>query len=304
MRLSLLVLLCALAAGAMAAYRPVVIWHGMGDNCCNPRSMGAIKAEIQSQLPGTYVVSVMIGSNPDEDTVAGFLGNMNEQVATICEQLMNDPNITSAPAGINLVGFSQGGQLLRGLLQRCTGLDVASLITWGGQHTGVSDFPGCEFPGNASTICNIALGLFNEGVYAPYVRSHLIQAQYAVTPLDYAKFLEYNEYLVDINNLGPTPNATYKARIESLEHLVLIQFENDTIVVPRASEWFGQFVNGSLTEIESMFETQLYQQDLIGLRELYESNRLSFFATPGEHMQFTLDTFNTLCTFPYLSQEV
>lgn len=42
---------------------PVVIWHGMGDSCCNPFSMGAVKKMIEDEVPGIYVHSLMIGGN-------------------------------------------------------------------------------------------------------------------------------------------------------------------------------------------------------------------------------------------------
>jgi len=53
--------------------RPVVIWHGMGDTCCNPFSMGAVKDEIQRLIPGVYVYSVEIGGSITVDEVSGFL---------------------------------------------------------------------------------------------------------------------------------------------------------------------------------------------------------------------------------------
>lgn len=45
---------------------PVVLWHGMGDSCCNPLSMGSIVNLIQKTLPGTYVHSLRIGNNVEE----------------------------------------------------------------------------------------------------------------------------------------------------------------------------------------------------------------------------------------------
>ena len=35
----------------------MVIWHGMGDSCCNPLSMGRIKQVIE-ETTGAYVVSL------------------------------------------------------------------------------------------------------------------------------------------------------------------------------------------------------------------------------------------------------
>jgi len=60
--------------------RPVVLWHGMGDDCCNPQSMGAIKGFIEDQYPGIYVYSMEIGDTPGQDTENGFLMNVNLQV--------------------------------------------------------------------------------------------------------------------------------------------------------------------------------------------------------------------------------
>ena len=38
-----------------AATYPVVLWHGMGDTCCLPTSMGYIKKLIEKTIPGVYV---------------------------------------------------------------------------------------------------------------------------------------------------------------------------------------------------------------------------------------------------------
>ena len=41
---------------------PIVLWHGMGDNCCNPFSMGRLKTLLEEQIPGVHVHSLMIGN--------------------------------------------------------------------------------------------------------------------------------------------------------------------------------------------------------------------------------------------------
>lgn len=33
----------------------------VGDNCCNPLSMGSIKKMVETEVPGIYVLSLMIG---------------------------------------------------------------------------------------------------------------------------------------------------------------------------------------------------------------------------------------------------
>lgn len=42
---------------------PVVIWHGMGDSCCNPNSMGRFKSIIQDNIKNVYIHSIQIGNN-------------------------------------------------------------------------------------------------------------------------------------------------------------------------------------------------------------------------------------------------
>ena len=88
---------------------PVVLWHGMGDTCCNPESMGAIKKLIEQQIPGVYVLSLQIGSDVLEDEENGFFKNVNTQVTMVCAQLAADPQLAN---GYHSVGFSQGGQFL------------------------------------------------------------------------------------------------------------------------------------------------------------------------------------------------
>jgi hypothetical protein len=38
-----------------AATHAVVLWHGMGDTCCLPTSMGYVKKMIEKAIPGVYV---------------------------------------------------------------------------------------------------------------------------------------------------------------------------------------------------------------------------------------------------------
>ena len=33
---------------------PIVIWHGMGDNCCHSFSMGRIKQILEQHIPGKF----------------------------------------------------------------------------------------------------------------------------------------------------------------------------------------------------------------------------------------------------------
>ena len=72
--------------------------------------------------------------------------------------------------------FSQGGQFLRAIAQRCPNPPMLNLISIGGQHQGVFGFPRC--PGDNVTICNYIRELLRFGVYESFVQEHLVQAEY------------------------------------------------------------------------------------------------------------------------------
>jgi len=63
----------------------------------------------------------------------GFFMNANKQIAMVCDQVQSDPKLKD---GYNAVGFSQGGQFLRALVQRCPSPPMKNLISVGGQHQG------------------------------------------------------------------------------------------------------------------------------------------------------------------------
>lgn len=279
---------------------PVVLWHGMGDNCCFPFSMGAIKSEIQKAVPGIFVHSIMTGGNVAVDEVEGFLGNMNDQVDTACKQLKALPELAG---GFNAVGFSQGGQLMRAYVQRCNDPPVRQLITFGGQHMGIADIPACI--GTSIVLCKQMAELLGRGAYLLGVRNVSVQAQYFKDPMAKDDYLAHNIFLPDINNEGALKKDSYKANLASLERLVLIKFKYDFVVVPNDSSWFAYYPWGSLnrSEILPMNQTQLYKQDWIGLKSLDEQGKIVFKECPAMHMKFTMTYFKNEVLIPYLVPE-
>jgi palmitoyl-protein thioesterase len=77
----------------------------MGDDCCNPESMGRVKSLIASKLPpGTFIYSVQVGDTVENDHQAGFFGKIDEQVDQVCKDLADIPELKD---GFNAIGFSQ-----------------------------------------------------------------------------------------------------------------------------------------------------------------------------------------------------
>lgn len=263
---------------------PVVLWHGMGDTCCNPISMGSIKTLLEKEIKGVYVHSLQIGNNFAEDTYNSFFMNVNSQVDMVCKTLQNDPKLAS---GYNAIGFSQGGQFLRAVAQRCPEPPMFNLISIGGQHQGVYGFPKCPFGGS---ICEIIRHLLDHGAYTSYVQHSFVQAQYWHDPLNETIYEQRSIFLADINN-AKTVNETYKINLKKLKKFVMVKFLHDTMVVPPESEWFGFYVPGQDKVTQPLNETMLYQQDVLGLKEMYDQGKLVFLAVEGDHLRFSEQWF-------------
>ena len=57
----------------------------------------------------------------------------------MCQELAENPDLQN---GYNAIGFSQGGQFLRAVAQKCPNPPMKNLVTIAGQHQGVFGIPG------------------------------------------------------------------------------------------------------------------------------------------------------------------
>ncbi|KAM9319506.1 palmitoyl-protein thioesterase 1 [Gastrophryne carolinensis] len=264
---------------------PLVIWHGMGDSCCNPLSMGYVKKMVEQQVPGIYVLSLEIGGNMAEDMENSFFLNANTQVEMVCKQLANDPNLQQ---GYNSMGFSQGGQFLRAVAQRCPSPPMKNLISFGGQHQGVYGFPRC--PGEKSHICDWIRKALNLGVYTKAIQDYLVQAEYWHDPLNEEEYRNSSIFLADINQ-ERVINESYRTNLQALNKFVMVKFLKDSMVAPADSEWFGFYKPGQSKETVRLQETTLYTEDRLGLKEMDKAGKLIFLGADGDHLQFSEEWF-------------
>ena len=278
----------------------------MGDSCCSELSVGAVKTYIAALLPGVFVHSIATGRTTNQDVWSSYFGRVSDQVDRVCDELRAVPELQQGYVGL---GFSQGGQFLRAVVQRCQhrGPQMHTLLTMGSQHQGIMDVPGCwepSFNATPSWGCRAMESLLGFGAYLSWVQSASIQAQYWKDPAHLETYAQRSVFLADINAeaAGVPPSdptyALYKANLASLRRLVLFQFQNDVTVVPKESSQFG-FFDG--TRLVPLRESTLYTEDRLGLRALDESGRLVLDSSPGFHMQFTLDWFGKHVVLPYLA---
>lgn len=263
---------------------PLIIWHGLGDTSTSD-GIQSVATLADSIHPGTFVYTISLGDDANGDRSATFFGNVTAQVEAVCEQLAAHPILSTAPA-VDAIGFSQGGQFLRGYVERCNFPPVRSLITFGSQHNGITQFKDC---GAADWLCKGAMALLRFNTFSAFVQSRLVPAQYFRDPADYDTYLTSSNFLADINNERLLKNTRYAKNIASLKNFVMYLFEDDTTVVPKESGWFEE-VNG--TQRVSLRERELYKQDWLGLKSLDEQGGLRFRSITGEHMQISEEVLN------------
>lgn len=259
---------------------PVVIWHGLGDTF-NAEGLQSVGSLIENVNPGTFVYFIRIDDDANNDRSATFFGNVTEQLEKVCRDLAEHQILSTAPA-IDAVGFSQGGQFLRGYVERCNMPKVRSLITFGSQHNGIVDYRACK---STDWLCKGAMALLHGNTWSQFVQSRLVPAQYFRDPADMDKYIEASNFLADINNERVLKNQTYKDNIASLENLVMFMFEEDTTVIPKETSWFEEVTETKVTPLRAR---KMYSEDWLGLRELDRKGGLKFKRAPGDHMQ--LDT--------------
>ena len=200
------------------------------------------------------------------------------QIDDICKQLLSN---AALDGGFNAIGLSQGGLLLRGLVQRCAGLHVHNLVTFGSPHQGVGAVPGCT--AQTDSNCRLVHSLVSIGVYVPWVQAVLVVAQYYKMYTNMHSYLKASLFLADINNERTPANSTYVSALAKLNTLVLVKFDRDTTVVPAESAWFGFFdANGTVVS-----RRNFPSHSGLGLDKMEDAGKVVFLGIDAAHMHIS-----------------
>ena len=158
---------------------------------------------------------------------------------------------------------------------------VANLVTFGAQHNGIAEFQACK---EGDWFCMGWQGVLKGRTWSEYVQRQLVPAQYYRNPEDLGRYLEFSNFLADVNNEREEGrNQTYVENMKGLERFVMYLFEDDATVVPKWSGWFEEF-NATSGERIRLQDRRMYKEDWLGLRWLDERGRLEFKKTKGGHM--------------------
>jgi palmitoyl-protein thioesterase len=265
---------------------PIAVFHGLGDFCLNP---GMIN--ITNHLgkgSDSYAKCIESGGS-----ALDFMTSFNTQAKKACDHLKGNENF--AGKDISVVGLSQGSLIARYIIEECDfGGSVKRYVSIGGPQMGVAVIPHCS----DGWFCNIINGITDKVVYTSAIQSIVGPAGYFHTYNDEKAFREGSSFLAELNNEKETANSeSYKNRFIGLESMVLIMFTQDTMIIPKETAHF-QFYNDK-KEVVAFTETDVYQEDKLGLRTLHEAKKIQFFGIDGNHLQFTMDDIDTKMV-PYL----
>ena len=167
------------------------------------------------------------------------------------------------------------------------------LITF---FSGIFGFNGCfiqqflsAFKNDAEGNCSWWKRLLKLGVYSPFVRSQVVQAQYFKDPNNLEAYFENNQFLLDINNEhidASKRHPEYSENLAALDSFYMYIFEEDSVVVPKESGWFGLF-DPKDSSIKYLRDLSIYREDRLGLKKLDEEGKLYFRSLPGEHLKLS-----------------
>merc|ERR1712142_768510 len=71
-----------------------------------------------------------------------------------------------------------------------------------------------------------------------------------------------------------------------LKNFVMVKFLRDSMVQPKESEWFGFYKDGDIHATETLQESRLYKDDLLGLKEMDQQGKLHFLSGRGSSSDF------------------
>jgi len=266
-----------LACAAHAAWRPVVLMHGLTDEA---KTMENPKKWIQADFPGIYVANIEIGNGK----ISSLLQYFPTQIDEFARKVQADPQLRN---GFNVIGHSQGGLIVRGYVEKYNNPPVYNMITWAAPHGGQYGVPELDpiIPDLAKIFSQLLAGNLTDVIQYGFTF-----ATYWRDPLHYERYLNVSHWIADFNNERPKKNPQYKANMMKLNAFMMQYSTIDTIIIPSTSGIFQNFkVNTTTKEVVPLKESALYKEDWVGIRALDESGRLFQGRTDCKHELFPND---------------
>ncbi|GAV82452.1 Palm_thioest domain-containing protein [Cephalotus follicularis] len=276
-----------------ATYRsiPFIVLHGISDKC----SSSGVKefTKLLTNWSGSQGYCVEIGDGSWDSWTMPLM----KQTKIACEKVKKMSELSE---GYNLVGLSQGSMIGRGVVEFCEGGPaVNNFISLAGPQAGIASVPLC----GSGWICILVDRLIKLKIYSDYVQEHLAPSGYVKIPTDIREYIDGCKFLPVLNNeIINRRNSTYKERFASLANLVLIMFDQDTVLIPKETSWFWYYPDGTYDTVLPVQQTTLYTEDWIGLKTLDEAGKVKFINVSGKHLQISQSDMKKYIV-PYLEDQ-
>ena len=263
---------------------PVAFFHGFSQKCSNydeTNIVGYIKTKTND-----YVRCIETGGGSID-----ISRSFEDQAKKGCEIVSSEPKFQN---DFYVVSISQGGILARYLIEKCEMKGkVKRFISIGGPLAGTHQLPHCL----RGVVCHILNSFTDWFCYTGYVQKTLGPSWYFRISNHLERYKKSLSILLNVNNLGKYDEEA-KKRFSNLEKLVLIQFKRDTMITPKQSAFFQELdENHNLVDMK---ETEIYKNDLFGLKTLNEAGRIEYHLIDEKHCYFGWEDFNDYVT-PYLT---
>lgn len=290
------------------AFTCVVVLHGRGESI--DRGMAHVFADklrsvlYEDNLTQYQVIEVGLSDDPEEDYYWSSFKSLAFQNQKLCKYL-NQTVLTRLESNctrIQLVGLSQGGLLMRALLQgQCLDSVVTKLdklITIGAPNNGIFGVPDCSQLGIKDRLTMFACRLLEGGVHLSAIGPSILDA-FIFSSEDVLSFASYWNspsnsltnwtFLAHINNQNNTSGTKTKYLSQKLNAFVMISFEKESIVLPPITASFGSWDAKGVNYV-TLNETDLYANDLIGLKTLDQNKGLiAITIANSSHMHIPLE---------------
>ena len=190
--------------------------------------------------------------------------DMTTQLDMLCNEIYK---IDELKNGFNFIGMSQGGLLARGYVEYCNKYPVYNLITLVSPNGGI--------------FYDTSLA---DNYYEPTQQNDLSISNYWRDPYRYELYLSNSTYLAHLNQEKITNVIINDLSV--VNKFLMIWSPNDEVIEPPESAKFSLLIleNDELKSI-SLFDTILYENNMLGLRKMNEENRLEIFETTCMHSQ-------------------
>lgn len=285
-----------LFSSAIYAYDAhVVLVHGiLGD----AHSMKPTKRYIEQAFgkERVYIKNVELGCGE-----VGSLFNMETQAEWLRKAIQSDDELKGK--SIIIIAHSQGGLVARYFIEKYNEPHVHTYIALGTPQFGIFGTPS-KIDDRLNWV-NKLEGSMYRAMYNWFIQRFFSVSGYWRDTMHYNKYLKKCSFLPRLNNEIEHEDAErYKNNICALRYMVLVKAEHEDVVEPAASCHFGFYPIGkeeSNAEIEDLVGSDYFNSDCLGLKTLYDCDRLHFCSAPCSHrdLQENEECFNRNI-LPYL----